>query len=128
MEGDNMKATTRIESGKAYYDSEEDVYTEGCIPNSGNGGVLDIQFKGDTVEDVIEQIKDYYGEDGMEINSCDEPGRVDIHRLETADGIEPSERQLQQWREGDFRLWLCSYTYYITQVTRQPIEIPVAVS
>ena len=62
-----------------------------------------------------------YGE--MDINACEEMGRVDCSIMETVEGYQPTTKQLSQWRNGEMVLYYCTYTFQIEEVTRKPFNL-----
>lgn len=107
--------------------SEEDVWSKGCIPSSG-GGFHDNQmrFVSDSVEGLIEKIisfTDAPSRDCLILDSCDEDGRLDVQVLETAEGYAASPHDIELWKSGEKRLWLCDYIFYIEQVDRKPLTL-----
>ena len=110
--------------------AEEDVFSEGCQLGTGSSdSSTEPVFTGKTVEEVIQKCLEFVGvpepnsEDAIERDACDETGRLDIAHMETADGIEPTERQLEDWKAGQYRLWYVVYIFYIEAVSREPVSL-----
>lgn len=95
--------------------AEEDTYKEGCDPNSANSTHLDLDIKGYTQEELINSIKSYFGveREAIELNACEDKGRIDVQLMETEDGSSPNNVDMESWREGSLRLWAVNYSLYI---------------
>jgi hypothetical protein len=104
---------------------EEDIYQEGCIPHTG--GIIDGNqlFKAETLDGLLQQLLDFTGGDSscMELNSCDEAGRVDISIMENADGCKAAEWEIESWKEADIQLWDCIYTFQIEKITAEAVNL-----
>jgi hypothetical protein len=114
-----------FESGKALKFVEEDNWKEGCLPETGQNWEVDIEFKAETKEEILQQIKEFYGVTDEEIllNSCEEPGRIDIQIMEDENSYKATESQIEAWKEGRRKLYLATYTYYITEVNRYAVAL-----
>jgi hypothetical protein len=103
--------------------SEEDIWADGCQPDTQESSHIDYTFTGKTAEEVIKKIADYLGvadggkDNGVERNACEEPGRVDFATTEDADGTRLSPRQWKEFKAGKIKAWYCIYTAYIEQTT-----------
>ena len=98
---------------KALKISEEDNYEEGCLPDSSIMTDVDLSFKKDTIEELIEELKIYYGE-YFDVDPCeDDPSRIDFCRTEDANGTEANELQREKWKAGNLKLWYVTYTMNI---------------
>jgi hypothetical protein len=104
--------------------AEIDDYENGCLPETAINFRIDVKFKADTVDDLLEDIKNYFGvdDDAIELNSCDEIGRIDIATLENADGYNANESEIELWKQGKIELWACTYTYYVDEVKRTAFD------
>jgi len=105
---------------------EQDVYKEGCQP--GTSGLItgSETFTHETQEEMIADLMAFVDTDDKEnvlINSCDEPGRIDIQKMETDDADTPSPEAMQRWKQGKQSLWLATYTFHVELVERQPAEL-----
>ena len=105
---------------------ERDYYETGCDPDEY------IHFDGPerwsavTVKDLLLQLRGFVGVDEdyeIELDSCDEDGRVDIQVLETADSCPVSIYELEKWRRGELALWYSTYTFYVEEVTRKSARL-----
>lgn len=104
---------------------EEDIYAEGCIPDTG--GIIDgrDQFKADTLEKLLNEILSFTDGDreGMELDSCDDIGRVDISIIENADGARANKSEIESWKAGDLQLWDCIYTFRVQRIQAETIDL-----
>lgn len=115
-----------FESSKGYKFAEEDVYQEGCKPGTGSAYVEDAKFEDATLGGIIDKIKRYFDIDSdeeLQFNACEEVGRLDIVIMEDRDGIKANERDIEDWKIGEKRLWYCIYTYRIWEVDRKPVNL-----
>lgn len=117
---------------KTYYQAhgwikfyEEDIYQEGCIPHTG--GMIDGReiFKANTLDGLLNEVLSFTDGDleGMEFDSCDEVGRLDIFLMENADGCRATKREIELWKDGDLQLWNSIYSFQIEQITANPVSL-----
>jgi len=103
--------------------SEEDIFSDGCV---GKCQLYtgDLNFSAETEEEFINTLTSFVGADksSVELNACDEPGRIDISLLENADGFAASKRQIESWKLGHERLWYCTYSFKTCHVERSKFE------
>jgi len=102
---------------------EEDNFKEGCLPETGFSHDVDISFKAEIQEELIQKICDFLGIDNNKenylINSCDEKGRIDFQLMEDRDSIPASNIQIDNWKQGNMKLYYVCYSAYIEEVTRK---------
>lgn len=93
---------------------EVDDYKKGCLPDTAFHMDMDVTFKGETSKELIENIKNFFGVDNeaIELNACDEKGRIDISTLENRDADLASDYEIELWKEGKCTLYACIYTFY----------------
>ena len=106
--------------------SEEDSYLTGCQPDTCMMHSGRDTFSADTVDDLIDQVMSFAGcedRDSVLLDSCEEPGRLDIQIMETDEGYPATESDLASWRQGHKRLWLTCYTFYAKKVTREAVSL-----
>ena len=105
-------------SGTAHKFTEEDVWSDGCQPNTGASWEVDLPFSAPTITELLETIKDHYGvtDEDMLLDSCEEAGRLDIQVLENELGTTASKAEIEQWKDGKLSLWSACYTYHIKAV------------
>jgi len=107
--------------------TEEDTWDEGCILNTAHMTEGWHTFKEEqTVENIIDKLMGFVGVTNREdvlLNSCDEPGRIDIQITENLLGQKASENEIKEWKKGKMRLWAACYTFYIEEVTRKTITL-----
>ena len=109
----------QFESGKALKFTEQDVFNEGCQPDTAQSMEVDIEFSNETMDGLLDDIKEFYGvdDDALLKNSCDEDGRLDISLLEDDNSLQASQQDIKEWKQGGKRLWNSIYTYEIKKVT-----------
>jgi len=105
--------------------SEEDVYEDGCQPNTG--GLTDGNeiFKSETLDGLLNQLLDFTSadDDAMQLNACEETGRVDISTMENDYGYPAPDQQLAEWKDGKIRLWNCIYTFTVEKITSEIVNL-----
>ena len=103
--------------------TEEDNYDQGCI---GPSSCTDIDYRmtSATIDNLLAQIANFGGCDveDLELNSCDEDGRVDFGVTENENGDTATKQELAQWREGKTKLYYAVYSCYVTECV--PFRIP----
>lgn len=104
--------------------TEQDVWADGCQPDTGRAYDIGVSFEGTTVDEVIRKARDFVGcDDGsIERDACDEPGRVDFAVTESDNGIPLSERERQQWKAGEIRAWYAVYSGFVESVERVSLK------
>jgi len=104
---------------------EEDIYSEGCLPHTG--GIIDgrEQFKAETLDGLLNELLSFTDGDreGMEMDSCDDIGRLDISIMENADGARATKWEIESWKAGDIQLWDCIYTFRIKRIQAEEISL-----
>jgi len=105
--------------------SEEDIYQEGCQPNTGGMFSGRDTWRADSVEDLIQQLLNFTGgeREGVELDSCDDIGRVDISLMEDENGSIATRQQINDWKEAKIRLWGCIYTFQVESITSEPVPL-----
>jgi len=104
--------------------AEEYIFEKGI-----SGGGLDFfahdRFSGNTVKDLIEVLKLFVWCEDEDIlfDSCGESGRIDIQRMEDANGERALKSEISKWKKGELRLWLATYTFYVKQVERKTVAL-----
>ena len=117
---------TKYEINGWFKFAEQDHWEEGCDPDTGFSFSGDDRYRSATIEDLLKQIRDFVGvpdDYEIELDSCDEDGRVDIQVLETADGYPANDRDIEKWKKGDLALWYATYSFMIERVTREPVRL-----
>lgn len=124
--GDAMKtAYTLYQTHGFTKDAEEDVWAEGCIPESGtcfSGGTI---LSAATSQELVDTIRDFVGAEpeDMILDYDEEPGKVLVQVYEDADGVTATERDLAEWQAGRKRLWLVTYGFRAERVTHTPVPL-----
>jgi hypothetical protein len=99
--------------------SEVDSWDEGCIPDTGSECVMELTFKAGTKQRLLENLVAYFEVpiDNIELNACEEMGRIDVCRMENSQGLLPSEEESQAWKRGEINLFAVTYTMYVVEQT-----------
>lgn len=97
--------------------SEEDSFEEGCLPDTAQMSEVDILWTGPTPENVINQVMGFLGVDknSVELNACEDIGRVDFALTENADGykLDDFPAQVKKWKAGKQKAYYVVYTGYL---------------
>ena len=56
-----------------------------------------------------------FKDDEIELDACDDVGRIDIQRYEDVDGMYATEPDFALWKKGERRLWLATYTFRVSR-------------
>lgn len=110
--------------------AEEDVYANGCQPETGSAASGSDGFAAETVDVLIQKLQEFVGSTSdVDVlrDSCDEPGRVDVQVYETDDASPATPEQIKRWKRGEVRLWLATYTFHVQRVTRETVSVAPAV-
>ena len=81
-------------------------------------------FTGNTPGEIIEKFCELIGFTAwasIEPDVCEEPGRVDISRMETDDGESCSEEEIERWKRREIQLWYATYTIHV--LVCRPVEV-----
>lgn len=75
-----------------------------------------------TLQELIEKFKSFVGSEHV-VFFDEEPNRIDIQRTENADGYDPSESEVTDWKAGNCDMYICDYSTYVEQVTSIPADL-----
>lgn len=107
--------------------SEEDSFEEGCLPDTAQSYHVDMEFIGDTPESIINKVMEFLGvdKDAVELNACEDIGRVDFAITENADGnkLYDYPNQVEAWKHEEIRAWYCIYTGNVVEYTESPTNL-----
>ena len=95
--------------------SEQDDYVEGCDPATSQTTPYDFSITGDTKQDILDKIIEYFGVDhkAITMDACEEVGRVDISLMQDRNCFRADEAALNIWRSGKLDLWQVTYSGYL---------------
>lgn len=111
-----------------YKYGEQDHLETGCDPDKYVSFSGPEQFSALTIPDLLIKLRNFVGvhdDYEIELDACDEDGRVDISVLETADSYIANEWQVEEWRRGEIPLWYSTYTFHVAEVTRKGVRLSV---
>lgn len=106
--------------------SEEDIFSDGCQPETATHNSGNERFTADLLSSLIDKLKAFTGcqeDENLLINSCEEIGRLDIQVMEDGEGTAATPQQIERWKAGKERLWLACYTFQIEAVEREPVDL-----
>jgi hypothetical protein len=123
--GKDMDTVTTYETGIGLKHVEQDIFNDGCQPDTAITFEANEAFVANSIEVLINEIKTQFDvtDESLLLDSCEEKGRIDVQTLETDDGIKASDRDIDSWKKGEKRLWMCTYSYNVQKVTRETISI-----
>jgi hypothetical protein len=105
---------------------EQDHYETGCDPDRYVSYSGTDQFSADTLPDLLIKLRSFVGVDDdyeIELDACDEDGRVDISVVETPDSYPATPRQIEEWKRDEIPLWASTYTFHVAEVTRRTVRL-----
>ena len=104
--------------------AELDNYENGCI-GKGSATWVDCRIHADTIDRLKKKILSFIGAepDAMEIDACEEAGRIDVHKTENADGCDPTAQESAAWKAGELDLYAVTYTCMVQKVARETISL-----
>lgn len=105
--------------------TEEYQYKNGCLHNTVTSHAVDVSFSGNTQSEVINALLRFLAveKDAIEVNACDEDGRVDVSILETAEGRVAIETEINKWKDGSLKLYLANYSGCMEKCERVKINL-----
>lgn len=107
---------------------EKDHYQHGCDPDDYVSFGGNDRFSAPTIPDLLVKLRAFVGVDDdyeIELDACDDEGRVDIQVLETNDSYVATERQIEEWKRGELDLWCSTYTFVVQEVIRRGVVLSV---
>lgn len=104
---------------------ERDNWKDGCQMQGGFNTWIDCPLQAETIDDLKEQILSFVGAgpDAMEVDACDEAGRIDVQKTENDDGYDPSYSEMVAWKAGRIDLWAVTYVCYVERVSRETVPL-----
>jgi hypothetical protein len=104
----------RVKDYFAY--SEKDNYEKGCYGKTltYHGPRSEI-YEADTLTSLIAKLKDVFGVDGVDLDSCDETGRLDLSGIERQafSQSRPSKYTIEKWTKGEIDLYCTTYIFTV---------------
>lgn len=96
--------------------TEQDNFDEGCI-GGGSDYYFDYAMKDATLAGLKAKIANFHGckPEELELDVCDEAGRIEWGKTENYEGYEASESELESWRKGETVLYYAVYTCYVME-------------
>jgi len=103
--------------------AEQDVFGQGCIPETAQTSVIKVPISCDhgrkVLLDVVRRYFDVTDAD-IELDADAQAGRIDVRFYEDDEGAQVKDpANCKEWRTGNRRLWLCTYTSMLKQETAQ---------
>lgn len=103
--------------------AEEDSYEHGCDPKTFVWTCDEsCDLRAATMVELLAKLCNRYALAPFDSYwVSEENNSISSNRLETVDGEEPSEVELEQWRDGKLKLYLADYTFFIEKRTVEPL-------
>lgn len=98
-----MSRTTTYEVDGYLKFVEVDSFEDGCEPGTGREWTEDTRFSAPTLYGLVKKLREHVGiedTDDIELDACDEFGRIDIQSLENSDGFLAYPSQIEAWKRG----------------------------
>lgn len=105
---------------------EQDHYETGCDPDKYVSFSGNERWSAETIPELLKKLRDFVGVDDdyeIELDACDEDGRVDICVMETNDSYTADEWQIEEWKKGELALWYSTYTFMVERAAREPVQL-----
>ena len=105
---------------------ERDYYETGCDPDEHIHFSGSDRWSAETVPDLLNKLRSFVGVNGdyeIELDACDEDGRVDISVMETGDSYPASGWDIDKWKKGELALWYSTYTFIVQKVERKGVRL-----
>ena len=96
--------------------ANEDNYTDGCKNDTVINCAVHDTFHADTLEVMVKKLMHFVGTDNKE-DVLVEAGRIDIKLMENAEGVPASKYEMKDWINGNLKLWLACYSFYVKECT-----------
>lgn len=106
--------------------ADQDHWETGCDPDSTYSFSGSERWSAETIPALLKQLRAFVGVDDIyeiELDACDEDGRVDISVQETADGYTAYEWDIEKWKKGELALWYATYTFMVEEVERKSVRL-----
>lgn len=100
---------------KVYKSTEIDDYEKGCLLEGGYDFGLIETLKVNNLDEAMTLIKSY-GEPYLFED------RLEVQVTENMDGQEAMPYQLEEWKKGNRKLMLASYSFYFSEVTKRSVK------
>ena len=99
-----------------YKYTEQDDLNNGRIGNSADY-FIDYAIKTDTLDEMKTRIADFLRckVEALELDACEEVGRIESGHTENAGGNEANESELASWRKGETVLYYAVYSAYVME-------------
>lgn len=109
--------------------TEEDVFSQGCLPETSQTEYIEIEFRADTLDELLSDIFAYSRASSKEdclFDACGDPGRLDVQVYENDRAERATRKELEDWKQGHVRLWLADYIFQIESVTSELVNLTEA--
>jgi hypothetical protein len=121
IESTIRKGSRMFQVTMIHFHAERDSYEDGCDPDTGHVSSYDYRLHADTVGELVNALSRHAlwrdaTPDDYELDSCGEPGRIDISGM-VDDGWNPATKhEMERWRNGEEELYYATWTVYVQKV------------
>ena len=110
-----------FQANTIHFHAERDDYENGCVPGTDHASTYDYRIQADTVEELVNILCQHAlwrdaTPDDYDLDSCGEPGRIDISGMVDSDWSPATKRELERWRKGKEELYYATWTVYVQKV------------
>lgn len=105
-----------------HYFTEIDSFENGCV-GGGSDSYFDYALNDETVEGLKAKIAGFVGCEvsDLDLDSCEEIGRIDACRTENVNGDIASPAELAEWKAGKLTLYYATYSCYVMEC--KPVSV-----
>jgi hypothetical protein len=106
--------------------AEVDTYHEGRDPKTRCAVSGRESFSADSVADLVTEVMRFCGtedRDNVQLDACEEPGRIDVQVMETDAGEPADARDLEAWKAGKLQLWAATYIFHAERCQTVKLEL-----
>lgn len=97
--------------------AEKERYGKGCVPDTMQQMSYDVDFKADTIPELVEEIKDWFNVDIEAIVLVENTPTIEVYQLENDRGQAITWREREEWENGEIDVWNCIYSFHIVKQT-----------
>jgi len=85
----------------------------------GSDSEVDMVFKNPTIEGVVTDVCAFLWTESADLQAG---GVVSFDKLEDVYGLTASSQEIEEWKNGEKKLWSARYTGVIVEITEKSIE------
>lgn len=116
--------TTKYRINGILKSAQKDFYNTGCRLET-NDFSINYSEENASLEKLLQNFADFIGvkREDLQLNACEDLGRVDAQRTENNDGFEPSSSAIERWKKDDkYFLWCVDYIAQVEKITIETVD------